>query len=357
MEFSVNNASFSYRDGDKLLENVSFSVRDGEILAVLGPNGAGKTTLLRCMMGFLNWKSGSATIDGRDVRAMSARELWRVIAYVPQSREAIGSMTARDMILLGCTNRLSVFSSPSKKDREKAEAIADDLGIAHLLDKNVAEMSGGEKQMVLIGRALCAEPSLLILDEPESGLDFRNQLIVLDTLSNLAAKGLAVIFNTHYPEHALSRASKALLIDKNGGALFGFAPSVVTEESIGRVFRVRTAIRTVETESGVYRSILPLSLAEGEAAEAEENADRIAVISAVFPDKELSGRVNAILHEYGAFIVGRMGMPYPAYGVYIVNVTLDAKKSDVEALVQRLAVLSGMHVKVTAAVKGETARG
>ena len=137
------------------------------------------------------------------------------------------------------------------------DELAESLGIAGLLPKKCTEMSGGEAQMVLIARALASKPELLILDEPESNLDFRNQLIVLETLSRLAEDGMAVIFNTHYPEHALTRASKALLLEKSGRTVAGPVGEVVTEENIRSAFGVEAAIR--EFEGGQF-GILPLRL-------------------------------------------------------------------------------------------------
>ena len=208
MELTIENGCFSYRKGVPILEGLSLQASDGDVVAVLGPNGAGKTTFLKCLMGFLPWSQGKATLDGTDIREIPSRTLWQTVSYVPQSRTSLSPLTAREMILLGMTSRIGVFSSPRAEDTAYAERIAVELGIADLLDKKCTEMSGGERQMVLIARALASKPSLLILDEPESNLDFRNQMIVLDAISRLAASGMCCIFNTHYPDHALSRANK-----------------------------------------------------------------------------------------------------------------------------------------------------
>ena len=161
------------------------------------------------------------------------------------------------MILLGVTGRIGIFRMPSDDDRAFVRELADGLGIAPLLGKRCTEMSGGEVQMVLIARALASRPELLVLDEPESNLDFRNQLIVLETLTRLAEEGMAVIFNTHYPAHALTRAKNALLLDRSGRGIAGPVGEVVTEDNIRKAFGVEAAIR--EFEGGV-RGILPLRL-------------------------------------------------------------------------------------------------
>lgn len=259
MKLTAENATFSYPKAEPVVRNLNFEAESGELVAVLGPNGAGKTTLLKCLMGFLRWTGGRSLLDGRDVREIPEKQFRSRVSYVPQARGAMLSLTAEDMILLGCTGRLGVFSTPGREEREFVRSLADSLGIARLLSKKCTEMSGGEAQMVLIARALAAKPELLVLDEPESNLDFRNQLIVLETLARLAGEGMAVIFNTHYPEHALTRASKALLLYREGEALFGDAEAVVTEENIRTAFGVEAAIREFD---GGRKGILPIGLSE-----------------------------------------------------------------------------------------------
>ena len=128
------------------------------------------------------------------------------------------------------------------------------------------ELSGGELQMVLIARALATEPQVLVLDEPESNLDFKNQLLVLDTMQSLARAGLTCVFNTHYPAHALRRANKALLLGRNGKSLFGSTQDVVTEQNISDYFGVRAVIGSIETPDGAYADVIPVSAAQSEEA-------------------------------------------------------------------------------------------
>ena len=151
---------------------------------------------------------------------------------------------------------------PVKNSEEKVIKTAEKLGITHLLEKKCNEISGGEYQMVLIARALVSDPELLILDEPESNLDFKNQLIVLDTLTKLSESGMCVIFNTHYPEHALTRANKSLILQKQGQAFFGDTESIVTEENIRRAFGVNVKISDTVTNGNSYKNIIPLGLSD-----------------------------------------------------------------------------------------------
>ena len=258
----IENGSFAYKGGPQILKDINVEVRAGEILAVLGPNGAGKTTLLRCMMDMLHWETGRSLLDGEDIKNMPASTLWRRMAYVPQARSAATSYTAFQTVLLGRSARIGVFSSPKKEDMEVAERVMKRLGIWELADKPCHAISGGELQMVLIARAMAAEPEILVLDEPESNLDFRNQLVVLDTITSLAAEGMACIFNTHYPAHALQRADRSLLLTKGGMSIYGPTKYVVSEDDIRSIFGVNAVIGDFEAEDSTVQSVIPVSISK-----------------------------------------------------------------------------------------------
>lgn len=259
MIFDVEGGCFSYPSGDGVLNDVSFSVKEGDVMAVLGPNGAGKTTLLRCMMGLLPWRTGCSRLDGRDIRELSAGELWRKVAYVPQAKGMAFSYSAEEMVLLGRSAYVSTIGQPSKADLDSARMAMEIVGISYLRDKPCCRMSGGELQMVLIARALAAEPELLVLDEPESNLDYRNQLIVLDVIEKLAReRGICSIFNTHYPAHALRIATKSLLMDGCGHASFGDSKSIINEEAMRSSFSVNVRIDRINVDSDVFDLVVPL---------------------------------------------------------------------------------------------------
>ena len=352
MRLSVENGSFSYQKGSKIFENINFSVESGEILAILGPNGAGKTTMLRCITGMLRWKDGQSMLDGENIASMPAKKLWSKMAYVPQAKAVSSSYTAFEMVLLGRSSHLNAFSSPKKADIQKAEEVMDLLGITYLADKKCSAISGGELQMVLIARALAAEPEVLILDEPESNLDFKNQLVVLNAMSSLAHNGMTCVFNTHYPAHALQRANKALILSKGGDYVFGETAVVVNEENIQKAFGVHAIIGEIETKENILKDVVPLSISRSESMEVRENKRCIASITIIANSNEMSNKINAILHEYSDLLIGRMGMPYKECGVYIINITLDGMEEEILNLSHKLGLLQGVSVKTTFA-KGE----
>ena len=349
MKLEIRDGCFGYRNGTPILDHIRLQAESGDLIAVLGPNGAGKTTMLRCMLGFLRWTSGESLLDGRAIHSIPARELWRCVAYVPQARNFSSAATAEETVLLGRNAHIGLFSQPKRSDIEFTHSLLEKMHIDFLAQKSCAEMSGGELQMVLIARALAAEPKILVLDEPESNLDFRNQLIVLETMTELTRQGITVIFNTHYPDHALRRSNKALLLHKGGTALFGETHEIVTETNIQNAFRVRTVIGEIETDERIYRSILPLDLA-AETSDIASPAHRIATVSVILKDEAQAMQVNDILHAYSAYLVGRMGLPYRRAGVHIINVTLDAPQSVTMGLTEKLGKIQDCSVKATYAV-------
>ena len=346
MKLEIQDGCFGYKNSSPILNHINLQAESGDLIAVLGPNGAGKTTMLRCMLGFLKWTSGDSLLDGRPVRSIPARELWRTVAYVPQARNFTSAATAEEAVLLGRNAHIGIFSQPKQTDIDFTHSLLEKLHIEFLAQKSCAEMSGGELQMVLIARALAAEPKILVLDEPESNLDFRNQLIVLETMTELTRQGIAVIFNTHYPDHALRRSNKALLLHKGGEALFGETHEIVTEAHIQNAFRVRTVIGEIETDEHIYRSILPLDLA-AETVGIPSDIQRIASVSVILRDEAQAMQVNEILHEYCRYLVGRMGLPYRKAGVHIINITLDAPQSTIIALTETLSKIPNCSVKAT----------
>ncbi len=356
MKLTVENGSFFYRKDNPIFNHINFSVNSGEILAILGPNGAGKTTLLRCMTGMLKMQTGHSLLDGEDIRRLTPGRLWSKMAYVPQAKAASSAYTAFETVLLGRSSRLNVFSSPKKEDLEVAKEVMDALGITNLMDKKCSAISGGELQMVLIARALAAEPEFLVLDEPESNLDFKNQLVVLDTMTKLAQKGMACIFNTHYPAHALQRADKSLILTRGGSCMFGNTAAIVTEENIRRAFGVKAIIGDIETPNNVLQNVVPLSIdSQGATSDrpAEEQDKRcIAAVTIIADSNTMADRINALLQEYSTLMIGRMGMPYRECGLYIINITLDGRETEILALSHKLNILPGISVKTTFA-KGD----
>lgn len=263
MIFTVENGSFEYTKEKQLFSDINLSVEQGDILSILGSNGIGKTTLLKCALGFLKWKKGRTLIDGQDVRSMPGKKFWQKVGYVPQARLSSFVYTVEEMVLLGRNSHLRPFEQPNDEDKRAAEKALQMVGMNKLKDKLCSRISGGELQMVLMARALATEPKLLVLDEPESGLDFRNQLVVLDTIRSLSKdKGISAIVNTHYPEHALAISNKALILEHGGTHVFGNAMDVINETELKKAFDVDVRIRSFDFEKVRYTAVMPISICE-----------------------------------------------------------------------------------------------
>ena len=206
MKLEAESISFSY-GRHEVLNGVSLSAGSGTLTALLGRNGSGKTTLMRILLGFLTPSSGSVMIDGKEIGSMSARERARHIAYIPQQTEAVYSYTVLDSVMMGLSPLMTVFQRPGKKEREKALSALGMLGIEHLSGRYINRISGGEKQLVMIARAIVQDAGILLLDEPTSALDYSNQMLVLETIDRLRDEGYAIVLSTHNPEHALMHAT------------------------------------------------------------------------------------------------------------------------------------------------------
>lgn len=254
----VDKGTFGYGD-DVLFRDIDFELGDSEILTILGPNGAGKTTLLKCVMGILKWKQGRSELNGKDIRSYSPKELSRVISYVPQMKGTSFDYSVEEMIMMGRSPHIRLYESPSDKDWEIVDGYIERMGISRFRKRNYNTLSGGEMQLVMIARALVSQPTILVLDEPESNLDYYNQLKILDLIEDVS-KDMSCVINTHYPEHALRISDKTLMLDSEGGHLYGRTEDVVTEDNLERVFGVRTIMGSVERDSMKYQYIIPTKL-------------------------------------------------------------------------------------------------
>lgn len=238
--------------------DINFELHPGEILSILGPNGAGKTTMLKCMMGLLKWEKGATLLDGKKLSDMSQKDVWRTIGYVPQASRMTFSYSILDLVTMGRAVYIGAFAQPSKRDRELALECLDLVGIAHLAEQPCTAVSGGELQLALIARTLVAEPSILVLDEPESHLDIHKQKIILQTIKKLVKeRDLACIINTHYANHAFYFGDKVLMVAKDQPVITGQVSDIMTEENILNYFHIEVKRLRHEIDGQVYETMVP----------------------------------------------------------------------------------------------------
>ena len=206
MTFSLSHMTCGYH-GRPVLSDVSFSVETGDILCILGPNGVGKTTLFKSMLGLLSPLSGTLTLDGEDISRWSNRKKAQYIGYIPQSHTPLFPYTVLQVVVMGRVSRLGLFASPGKGDYAAAEQALEALEILSLRDRIYTELSGGERQMVLIARAIAQQPQVLLMDEPTANLDYGNQARVLSQIRRLAPAG-----HDRGDDHPLPRPRLPLLL-------------------------------------------------------------------------------------------------------------------------------------------------
>ncbi|MCQ2002120.1 ABC transporter ATP-binding protein [Arthrobacter zhaoxinii] len=220
-----------------LFRNLGFSLERGEILSILGPNARGKTTLLKCLSGLLAPREGQ-------VHGATG------IGYVPQDHGAGPSFSVAEMVLMGRTRHLRAYQTPRREDHDAADAAMERVGVGGWAGRDYSTLSGGQRQLVLIARAVASGCELLILDEPASALDLNNQSRVLSVLTGLAAEGMGIIMTTHHPDHALHVSRNALLFVGSHDVRWGPTEELLTGAALSEVYGLPICTPKVDTVSG-----------------------------------------------------------------------------------------------------------
>lgn len=243
MELEIQNLTFSYEGKRNIFENVSLSYRSPEIFCLLGANGTGKSTLLKNIIGEYKPKEGRILIDKKPLKTYSARKLAQKIAYIPQNHVPAFPFSVLEVVLMGRTSRIGYFSMPGRAEEDFAMERLEFLNIGHLRDKPYTDISGGERQLVMIAAALNQEPELLILDEPTSHLDFGNQYRFLHLVERLQKEGMGVIMTTHFPDHALALKGKTAIMKDKKIVQTGPAADVVTGENMRELYQIEVNVK------------------------------------------------------------------------------------------------------------------
>ncbi|SFM53489.1 ABC transporter ATP-binding protein [Thermodesulforhabdus norvegica] len=248
---SVKDLHFRHKGSlREVLKGISFEAHKGAITAILGPNGSGKTTLFKCISGLWSYQKGQVTVEGVPVNELSFRERARFFAIVPQDHEPPFPYSVLDVVLMGRAGYVGIFSSPDKEDYERAEEAIGLVGIEHLKNTPYTKISGGERQLALIARALAQSSPVMLLDEPTSHLDFRNQINVLKKIRQIALeKDLTVVVTLHDPNLASLFSDKILVINSGSKVAEGSPEEIITEDLIRRIYGVEVKKAFVNGQS------------------------------------------------------------------------------------------------------------
>jgi iron complex transport system ATP-binding protein len=245
---TVNDLHFSYPTRS-VLEGIDFTLRRGEVVSLLGPNGCGKSTLIRLILKLIHAKRGEIWLHDKSIHRYSHRDIASHIAYIPQYHNVPFNYSVMEMVLMGRVSKLGFFAAPSSGDYAIASESLEKVGIADLAARPFGQLSGGQKQMVLLARALTQGVDTFIMDEPVSGLDYGNQIRLLELIVRLSTQGYTFLKTTHYPDHALLVSSRVAVM--NGGKIIadGIPEEVITPDMIRDVYGIEADLITHDTHT------------------------------------------------------------------------------------------------------------
>lgn len=241
---SLEEGYFSYGSKD-VFSGISLEAARGEIICILGANGCGKTTLLNCLNGTFKLKSGRILLFGKDLSKLSVTDRAKKMGFVFQEHSAPFPFSVLEVVRMGRAPHLGLFASPAARDTEVAINALKQVGMSHLIQKPYTQISGGERQLVLIARTIAQGPDIILMDEPTSHLDFKNQSLVLTIIKRLAQTGISIILSTHLPNHALLYASRVALMEDGRFLAFGRPEEVMTSENLRNTYGIEVKVLSV----------------------------------------------------------------------------------------------------------------
>lgn len=253
---SIKDLSFSY-PGNPVISNLNCELEKGKLVALLGKNGCGKTTLFRCILGLLKNKTGDILLNKKPIENYSIREKAALISYIPQEHYPVFNYRVFEVMMLGLASEFSFFSTPKEKDYRRALNVLEELKVGYLMEKRYKELSGGERQIVLIARAVLQGAEFLMMDEPTANLDYGNQVKIMKYIRTLADRGYTVLLSTHNPEYALLYCDETWVMHKHKIEVQGVVKEVLTQEILKEIYDTDLILKEVQINDKEYFVLLP----------------------------------------------------------------------------------------------------
>ncbi|MFA9397902.1 MAG: ABC transporter ATP-binding protein [Clostridiaceae bacterium] len=245
---SANNLFFSY-GSNIILNNMNFSIKKGTICGILGQNGTGKTTLIKCLNGILKPQNGEVLINNIPISKMSCREIARNISTVPQQTNLVFQYSVLNLVLMGKMANLNFLNTPNKDDEKQVIKILEELNIQHLKYKVFNDLSGGERQLVLIARAIFQNTPIILLDEPTSHLDYKNQVYIMNVIKKIVKnKNITCVVNLHDPNIALNYCDHIIMIKNNKITNNGKTSDIISKLNLSNLYDMEISL--CKTEEG-----------------------------------------------------------------------------------------------------------
>ncbi|HZO23067.1 MAG TPA: ABC transporter ATP-binding protein [Steroidobacteraceae bacterium] len=245
----MRNAAFAY-GARAVFSGLDLDVNQGELLSILGPNGCGKSTLLRCLGGALSLNEGSVRLGKTELSSLPPNIRARRVGFLFQQHTPSFPFRVFDVVSMGRAPYLGLFDVPSAADATLIAEALERVGMLHARERPYTELSGGERQLVLLARTLVQQPEVILLDEPTSHLDFRNQVVSLRMISALVQQGITMVMTTHDPNHALLFPGRVALMKPGGTLLTGPAAEIITDATLTATYGIDIATFAVPRHSG-----------------------------------------------------------------------------------------------------------
>lgn len=232
----IENLHFAYKKA-QILNGIDLVINKGDVVSLLGINGCGKTTLIKLILKLLHSKNGNILVESKNINSLSHSQIASKIAYIPQYNNTPFGYSVLEMVVMARVAKQGIFATASKKDYDIALEALEKIGIANLKDRIFTTLSGGQKQMVLLSRALASEANILIMDEPVSGLDYGNQLRLLSLIKKLSSDGYTILKTSHYPDHAMMVSNRVIIMDK-GKIITDGSSEIITKALLSDLYKI-----------------------------------------------------------------------------------------------------------------------